>query len=132
MLFVIIAVGHPVAALIAIVVAAAGGRRSAAAGNAAPVVGAIPGVAELAAGSSVTTPRPFGPPFCAQAADEQSMSIMARDRRRFINLPPSLGLKSSTVRLDPFASALSGKISRGIRNQFRVTALGRVACGRVP
>jgi len=37
--------------------------------RAAPVVGAVPGVAELAAGSPVTDPRPLGAPFSAKAAD---------------------------------------------------------------
>jgi hypothetical protein len=31
----------------------------------APVVGALPAVAELAAGSPLTEPRPLGSPFCA-------------------------------------------------------------------
>ena len=37
--------------------------------RAAPVVGAVPGVAELAAGFPVTDPRPLGAPFSAKAAD---------------------------------------------------------------
>jgi hypothetical protein len=32
-----------------------------------PVVGDVPGVAELAAGSPVVAPRPLGPPLCASA-----------------------------------------------------------------
>jgi hypothetical protein len=37
-----------------------------------PVVGDDPGVAELAAGSPVTAPRPLAPPDWAKAALEQS------------------------------------------------------------
>jgi hypothetical protein len=37
-----------------------------------PVVGAVPGVAELAAGSPLTAPRPLAPPDCAKAVPEQS------------------------------------------------------------
>jgi hypothetical protein len=32
-----------------------------------PVVGEVPGVAELAAGSPIVEPRPLGPPFWANA-----------------------------------------------------------------
>jgi hypothetical protein len=55
--------------------------------TALPVVGDDLGVAELAAGSPVTAPRPLGPPDCAKAAPEQSttaaitagfMTFMAR------------------------------------------------------
>ena len=43
-----------------------------------PVVGEVPGVAELAAGSPVVDPRPLGTPFCACAKAPQSVSVAAR------------------------------------------------------
>ncbi|WP_456633674.1 hypothetical protein [Bradyrhizobium sp. USDA 10063] len=43
-----------------------------------PVVGAEPGVAELAAGSPVVDPRPLGaPPACASASVEHSVTPKA-------------------------------------------------------
>jgi hypothetical protein len=43
-----------------------------------PVVGAAPGVAELAAGSPVVDPRPLGPPpVCASASVEHSVNPRA-------------------------------------------------------
>jgi len=42
-----------------------------------PVVGAVPGVAELAAGSPVVEPRPLGTPLCANAKEPDSVSVAA-------------------------------------------------------
>jgi hypothetical protein len=42
-----------------------------------PVVGEVPGVAELAAGSPVVDPRPLGTPLCACAKAPQSVSVAA-------------------------------------------------------
>jgi hypothetical protein len=40
-----------------------------------PVVGDVPGVEELAAGSPVVEPRPLGAPLCAKAKVPDSASI---------------------------------------------------------
>jgi hypothetical protein len=42
-----------------------------------PVVGEVPGVAELAAGSPVVDPRPLGTPVCAYAKPLESVSAAA-------------------------------------------------------
>jgi hypothetical protein len=42
-----------------------------------PTVGAVPGVAELAAGSPVVEPRPLGAPFCAYAVAPDNTSAIA-------------------------------------------------------
>jgi hypothetical protein len=42
-----------------------------------PVVGDVPGVAELAAGSPVLEPRPLGTPLCAYAKAPESVSAAA-------------------------------------------------------
>ena len=42
-----------------------------------PVVGEVPGVAELAAGSPVVEPRPLGTPVCAYAKAPASVSARA-------------------------------------------------------
>ena len=48
-----------------------------------PVVGDVPGVAELAAGSPVVEPRPLGPPVCAfaQVAPTSSATANAADAK---------------------------------------------------
>ena len=43
-----------------------------------PVVGEVPGVAELAAGSPVVEPRPLGAPPCAFAYVPEAISVTAR------------------------------------------------------
>jgi hypothetical protein len=43
-----------------------------------PVVGDVPGVAELAAGSPVVEPRPLGVPLCACAKAPESASAAAK------------------------------------------------------
>jgi hypothetical protein len=42
-----------------------------------PVVGDVPGVAELAAGSPVVEPRPLGVPLCANAEVPDNVSTAA-------------------------------------------------------
>ena len=44
-----------------------------------PVVGDVPGVVELAAGSPVVEPRPLGAPLCAYAKVLQSASAAASE-----------------------------------------------------
>jgi len=66
--------------------------------TALPVVGDDPGVAELAAGSPVTAPRPLAPLDCAKAVPAQSMT--AATTAGFINFmaDPSLSdLKPATA-----------------------------------
>ena len=46
-----------------------------------PVVGAEPGLAELAAGSPAVDPRPLGAPPCASASVEQSANPKANTIR---------------------------------------------------
>jgi hypothetical protein len=43
-----------------------------------PVVGELPGVAELAAGSPVVEPRPVGAPLCAYAKPAESVQAAAK------------------------------------------------------
>jgi hypothetical protein len=44
-----------------------------------PVVGDVPGVAELAAGSPVVEPRPLGAPLCAYTKVPESASTAASE-----------------------------------------------------
>jgi hypothetical protein len=54
-----------------------------------PVVGAAPGVAELAAGSPVIAPRPLGPPACASATLLETAKVEATANvASFISDPP--------------------------------------------
>jgi hypothetical protein len=46
--------------------------------NELPVVGEVPGVAELAAGSPVVEPLPLGTPFCAFAGTMANIRVAVR------------------------------------------------------
>jgi hypothetical protein len=66
-----------------------------------PVVGEVPGVAELAAGSPVVEPLPLGTPFCAFAGAMANISVAARAiAMGFMTIP--FGWSDNLPRGSPF------------------------------
>ncbi|MBV9459068.1 MAG: hypothetical protein JO141_16315 [Bradyrhizobium sp.] len=71
-----------------------------------PVVGDVPGVAELAAGSPLTAPLPLAPPDWAKAAPEQSTTaVTTAGFKTFMTKSLTCGIKALRLPLVPECEA---------------------------